>query len=419
MRYIIIFLFLTAATTFALGQNRISGKIIDRETLQPLAFVQIRALNARVGTLSNEEGVFVLKLNTSAPDTILFSHIGYEVVKAPLSGFVEEETVTIRLQEKIVSLAEVVIHPVEAEDLLRQALAAIPENYNHNPLNMQGFYREMIRKDGQPAQLSEAVVDIYKVPNGKEETDENRLRLLRGRSFTDSALLGKIKVNIGGGGPKNITGRAVTGETMGENFLDPKEFKHYEYTLSGVSTISERMVYEIAFDQREDIGRRLYQGKVYLDVKTLAFVSIDYKMSEKGKKFPLIRALGFKAAAALTLLRTMGVRLDFNREAGHTDYVYDRGKWYLNYSSIDLGALLTTKGKMDMPESLNIGVSVEMLITQMEPGKANRFADSELINDEVALKEQVGEFDETFWENYNYFHPGVKLKEAVEKIKGQ
>ncbi|MEZ4776137.1 MAG: carboxypeptidase-like regulatory domain-containing protein [Bacteroidia bacterium] len=419
MKIILSILLLAIATLSAQTQNRLSGRIVDGETLEPLPFVQIRALNARIGTLTNEDGYFLLKLPSNASDTVYFSHIGYEVLKKAVSGNDALEMGTISLREKVVSLHEVVIRPVEPEDLLRQAIAAIPENYNHNPLNMQGFYREMIWRDTKPAQFSEAVVDIFKVPNEKEETSGNRLRLLKGRSFMDSALLEKVTVNIGGGGPKSIIGKAIVGETLGENFLDPKEFKHYEYKIDGVSTLAGRDVYVISFDQKEKLDRRLYQGKIYLDLQTLAFASIDYKLSERGKKFPLTRALGFKAAAALAMMRTLGIRLTYNAESGKTDYVYDRGKWYLNYSSLDFGGVLTTKGKFDMPESMDIGVGLEMLITRMDPGKADRFADSELINDEVSLKEQVGEYDEAFWEGHNYLQPGKKLREAVEKIKGQ
>lgn len=419
MKIILSILLLAVVTLAAHAQNRLSGRIIDGETLEPLAFVQIRALNARIGTLTNEDGYFLLKLPSDASDTVYFSHIGYEVLKRVVSGNEVVEMGTISLREKVVSLAEVVIRPVEPEDLLRQAIAAIPENYNHNPLNMQGFYREMIERDGKPAQFSEAIVDIYKIPNEVEETSGNRLRLVKGRSFTDSALLEKITLNIGGGGPKSIIGRAVVGETLGENFLDPKEFKHYEYKIEGVSTLAGRDVYIISFDQKEKLDRRLYQGKIYLDLQTLAFATIDYKLSERGKKFPISRALGFKAAAALAMMRTLGIRLTYNIESGKTDFVYDRGKWYLNYSSIEFGGLITTKGKFDMPELMQIDLDLEMLITRMEPGKTARFEDSELINDDISLREQVGAYDEAFWENYNYLQPGKKLREAVEKIKGQ
>ncbi|MEZ4824824.1 MAG: carboxypeptidase-like regulatory domain-containing protein [Bacteroidia bacterium] len=418
MKYFLSILML-AATFPAFSQNRVSGRVVDAESQQPLAYVQIRALQAQVGTLTNEDGNFLLVFPGSGADSIMFSHIGYAVLKMAVNANGTSDMGTVLLSEKQVSLAEVVIRPVEAEDLLREAIASIPENYNHNPLNMKGFYREMIRRDGKPTQLNEAVVDIYKVANQVEESSENRLRLIKGRSFTDSALLENFAVDIGGGGPKSILGRPVIGETLGESFLDLKEFKHYVYQIDGVSTLGGRDVYVITFDQKEKINRRLYQGTIYLDVKSMAFVSIDYKLSEKGKKFPLSRALGFKAAAAMTLMRTLGIRLTYNEEAGRIDYIYDRGKWYFNYANLDFEGNITTKGRFDMPESMLIHLNLEMLVTQMEPGKADRFPDSELISDDVSLNEQMGDFDETFWENYNYLRPSSKLKQEVEKIKGQ
>ncbi|WP_248722215.1 carboxypeptidase-like regulatory domain-containing protein [Seonamhaeicola sp. ML3] len=73
----IILLFLLTSFT-VLGQN-IKGTVLDLETKTPIHSVSIYLENRKEGSITNEKGEFILKLNQKlkAKDTILVSCIGY------------------------------------------------------------------------------------------------------------------------------------------------------------------------------------------------------------------------------------------------------------------------------------------------------------------------------------------------------
>ncbi|MBK7787407.1 MAG: TonB-dependent receptor [Saprospiraceae bacterium] len=62
-------------------QQMVSGKILDSSTQQPLPFAAIYTTDLTIGTTSNESGMFVLKVNNSASDSIEFSYLGYKKIR--------------------------------------------------------------------------------------------------------------------------------------------------------------------------------------------------------------------------------------------------------------------------------------------------------------------------------------------------
>lgn len=90
----------------------IQGKVIDSVTNTGLSYVNIGIANKGVGTVSDKDGVFKLKLNekTTSNDTILFSFIGYETRKVLVSSLKNKNT-TLLLEPKTTFLSEVLIKP--------------------------------------------------------------------------------------------------------------------------------------------------------------------------------------------------------------------------------------------------------------------------------------------------------------------
>ncbi len=90
----------------------IQGKVMDSVTNTGLSYVNIGIAKKGVGTVSDKDGVFKLKLNekTTSNDTILFSFIGYETQRVLVSALKNKNTV-ILLEPKTTTLSEVVIKP--------------------------------------------------------------------------------------------------------------------------------------------------------------------------------------------------------------------------------------------------------------------------------------------------------------------
>lgn len=88
----------------------ISGKVLNFENNEPLAYVNIGIKNKTVGTVSNNNGLFNLTLNdkVTSKDTIIFSYIGFKTEKYLVSELNKIKT-PILLQPKNMELDEVVV----------------------------------------------------------------------------------------------------------------------------------------------------------------------------------------------------------------------------------------------------------------------------------------------------------------------
>jgi hypothetical protein len=92
--------------------QKYSGLILNKKTLLPIEYVNIGIAGKGIGTVSNNNGKYVLILDAEFEnDTLLVSCIGYYPFSIKVSEFKKLKTQTIYLDEKIFSLKEVVIHP--------------------------------------------------------------------------------------------------------------------------------------------------------------------------------------------------------------------------------------------------------------------------------------------------------------------
>jgi hypothetical protein len=89
----------------------ITGKILDFEKKESIPYVTIGVLKKAIGTISNSDGDFKLRLKHgkfNVDDSVTFSCIGYKTQKHKISSLLNKENV-IELNEEIISLEEIVV----------------------------------------------------------------------------------------------------------------------------------------------------------------------------------------------------------------------------------------------------------------------------------------------------------------------
>ena len=96
--------------TSVFGQLTIKGKVIKQKNKNPISYVNIGVLNSNLGTISNNDGSFLIKIPQShASKEILFSAIGFEQQPIPITSFSKKKETIISLKEKITTLDEVIV----------------------------------------------------------------------------------------------------------------------------------------------------------------------------------------------------------------------------------------------------------------------------------------------------------------------
>ena len=91
----------------AFAQSTISGTVKDGATGEPLAGANILVKSRVIGTLTDGEGQFSLKVSQAPPFTLIFSVIGYKSQEIEVTE--ATTTLDIKMDEDIASLGEVVV----------------------------------------------------------------------------------------------------------------------------------------------------------------------------------------------------------------------------------------------------------------------------------------------------------------------
>ncbi len=111
----------SAFTTKA--QTQLSGTVIDEDGKTPLIGVNVVVKGKVLGTTTNYDGNFSLKLDLPAPITLQFSMVGFKTVEYVAQG--SESNIKISLAEEILLGQEVVVSASRVEENILQSPVSI------------------------------------------------------------------------------------------------------------------------------------------------------------------------------------------------------------------------------------------------------------------------------------------------------
>jgi CarboxypepD_reg-like domain len=143
--------------------NGLSGIVRDALTNEVLAGASITLFSSGhvLGGISNGEG----KFSVSRPeqlDSVRVSMIGYLSKSFKMTGPFPDPVVNIRLERAVSALQEVVVHPLDAMDIVRRASQQIPSMIPPRGFESNSFYREIIRDSLRYYSVAEAVFNIIR-----------------------------------------------------------------------------------------------------------------------------------------------------------------------------------------------------------------------------------------------------------------
>ena len=153
--FIFIFIFIFAG--FAHAQENIeddtvktisfSGVVINNDNGDPVVFANIFVEGTSLGTVTNTDGEFLIKIPEKHLDKRLgISSVGFDVKMIPIQELSRKE-MKIRLTVNPFSIEEVIVKNPDPIELIRDVKINAPMNYGKEPYMMTGFYREAIKKN--------------------------------------------------------------------------------------------------------------------------------------------------------------------------------------------------------------------------------------------------------------------------------
>lgn len=385
----------------SLSYITLSGKVVDQITKSPVVFASVYKTGSSVGTVTNSDGEFILKIAGKSTDgSITISYLGFKSKVVPISNLLKEEN-TIILEQYAVAINEVVIRSIDPLELLKTALSKIRDNYVHVPEMQTGFYRETIKQNKSYVSISEAVLDIYNA-GYKDGFDFDRVKIYKGRKSKDVKKMDTVLVKFQGGPRTAMYLDVVKNPGF---ILDPEYFDKYFYKLTGVVSIDSRDNYVIEFDQKLLTDYPLYSGKIYIDKETNAITSIDFKISEMGLPF---------AASDLVKKKPATMKMDVLSGNYLVKYRMIDNKWVLNYVRSEV--VFKSKWEKKLFKS-TITTMFEMAITDRDQQNIEKYPGKETVKYSDVLADQVSAFEDVnFWGEYNTIKPDESIQIAIDKL---
>jgi len=179
----IILLLLCSISFSVLAQENIEikGVIVDSNN-QPLPYTAIGILSKYIGTVSNEDGAFLLNLNNSnLNDTITISTMGYKTFKVVVEEFLNLKMEIITLEEDLFVMDEVeLINPIT---IVKEALRNLKETTYKKPHQLNILYRRFSNENHVSRFLVEHYIKVF--DTGPTSLTFGSIEIAQGRMSND------------------------------------------------------------------------------------------------------------------------------------------------------------------------------------------------------------------------------------------
>ena len=392
----------TASAKDGSGYTEISGVVKDRQTKKKLGYVNVSIPGTSIGTITNADGGFSIKVTDSIQaEALEISHVGYFNQRLPIKRH-DMHDVTVFLMPNAVNLQEVVIRGANPIKLVTEAIQKIKVNNSANPNMLTGFYRETIKKRRSYINISEAVINIYKTPY-TENINLDRIQIHKGRRLLSPKAGDTLVVKLAGGPNLSIFLDFVKNRDM---MLDIETLHYYRFWMDKSVMINERPHFVVGFEPQVTMPYPLFNGKLYIDQESLAFSQAEFSFSMEDRN---------KVTQAVLKKKPFNLRFKPEEITYLVTYKQHNGRSYLNYIRSEFNFKCDWKRRLF---STNYSVLSEMVVTNIKEKGVAVIPYKLAFHERNSLSDKVSNFyDENFWEDYNIIEPTESLENAVNKLK--
>lgn len=380
------------------------GKAVDLISGEPVGRASVRISGGNIGTVTNSEGIFSLKIPSSLKDKIVsVDCLGYSMWSCEVSRMLdstEEEPLRVNMVRTFYKIDSAVVRSIDPFELLKYAYQRVRHNYPTNREATTAFYREMIRKDSKYLSISEAVIDIDKA--GYTAFGKDKAAVYKGRSASNYDESDSLLINYRGGVNTALDIDQVHYPFAGVSWPHAEFF--YDFKMEEPCNIGDRMFYVVSFNQKKDEPDILCRGKVYIDAETYAIGRFEGWDNVEGRE---------DAYRNYVQEKPKNLKVSMKEVSWVMTYKESDGLWYLDYSSLTIALTARKAGRLFKN---GYSITSEMVVTDHYPGNLE-ISGSSRIRHRDQIADLVNDFnDDDFWGTYNIIEPDQTIEEAVRKI---
>jgi hypothetical protein len=304
--------------------------------------------------------------------------------------------------------------------IIKMAIRRIKYNYPTEPYRSNGYYREILKENGNYNQYLEAYLNTYnfsyldtnqsqvKIVEAQKRDDlqsiqfmqkevKNRYKRMKKRAKRKGEEVEDLDVaslNLLFGGPHRILGT----DPIRYRFyaLDSIKMKKVTYTFEKDEMLDGHELYTIAFKAKRKIDYIKFSGTIYIDKESYAIV----KLSMNGKFIlPII---------AKPLLQAAGLSIEIPNLIIDHQYNSKNNKWYLHKSILRGDGYFAKHRIAKENENSHFEIEHAFVSTEAKFEHVRPIPkDEQLIH--ISFSELLKAYNSDFWSTHN--------KIAIESIK--
>ena len=386
----------------------VSGVVRDKESRKKLENVAVSLVGTPIGTVTNAEGVFSLKIpHMDTIPQLELSHIGY--MNARFSASAPEGSnnmhATILMIPIALQLNEVVAYGNSARRIVEEALERIPKNYPSGESMTSAFYRETVQKGHRYISISEAMLDVYKTSYRQRTSDRDKVQIDKARRLLSQKQSDTLGVKVVGGPNLPLFMDVVKNAYA---LFDEETLDYYSFVQEPSVFIDDRLQYVISFRPRVKLDYALYVGRVFIDRENLAFTRAEFELDLSDRE---------RAIAAILYKKPLGLRFRPQKVSFLITYRQHDGVTCLNYICNEMCFKCDWKRRLF---SSSYVARSEMVAVDREEHPERVIARRDAFKPYQVFYDIVKEYwSEDFWKDYNIIEPTESLEDAVKKLRKQ
>jgi len=381
----------------------IRGHIYDNENKAAIPYATIGIVEENIGTVTNKDGFFLLKIPDSLIGTsLVVSHLGYMNQRFPVQ-LLNKQQVDFFLDRRIISIQEVIIRYIDPDLLIEKAMEQRKVNNAVEPVYLTTFYREGVQKNSAFTSYSEAVFKVYKSPYDEGEYAD-QVKLLKSRKFQDSGPPDTVSLKLKAGVQSALQLDIVK---CIPGFLDQTPPVEYTYKYSDLVSYNDRDAYAITFMQNADLKKALYTGTVYIEKEGFAILGADFEINPEYID---------NAATDLVLKKSRRLIVKLKKINYSVSYMLFNGRYYLGHARCDIEVTTRLRHRLS---SDHFNTFLELATCKIDTAGVMKFPKQEILKPGVVFSDQTYSNDDAFWIDFNVITPEVKLSEALRGIIGK
>jgi hypothetical protein len=387
---VLLLVALFIGTTSSAQNLTLSGKVVDKETNEPLIFASVGIKDKPIGTVTNLQGEFDFHVPAAyRNETLAISILGYVSFEAPLWTLLEDKNLVLALEKKTYLLHEVVVSDtLRGGEILRLALARIETNYPMKPFLLDGFYRDLKKVGGTYISLLEAATKIY---DEDYRTPRNKFKL------RERVALLEVRRSLGYGNrfTTYFDEDNLLEDLLLHNNVRYRQFPDEEVFYSTIhrepdSYYNGHEIFVVSHTQD-------YLLRIYIDKSTFGIIHLEYENQQEE-----------------VISKKKGMESRFVSIKKTIDYKLFEGKLFPNYLSVE--SKINWYDVKTNELRFETELHQQLLINQIHSHTDEWIGTTQKMRS-YGLQYQDLPYNKDFWDNYNVIKTSPLDRKIIEDLE--